>query len=163
MAFRITNQLIGSQPIADNSNVQLHPLGTIVNATDPIYGAGEFIYLKGVVSTVLGDAVTYNADDFSTARLVANAIGPVAIAMAATVANEFGWYQIGGKGVVKAGTVVDNANVYISGTAGTLDDAVVDGDMVHLAKFASANGTPAAGFAEIEIHRPYTDDIATND
>jgi hypothetical protein len=83
--------------------------------------------------------------------------------MAATVASEFGWYQISGKAVVKAATVVDNANAYISGTAGTLDDAVVDGDMVHLAKFASANGTPAAGFAELEIHRPYTDDITTND
>jgi hypothetical protein len=35
--------------------------------------------------------------------------------------------------------------------------------MVHLAKGASAVGTPAAGLAEVEIHRPYTDDITTND
>jgi hypothetical protein len=163
MSYIINNTLIGTQPIADNDTVQRHPLGTIVTATSPTYGVGEFIYLKGLNSTARGTAVTYNADDFSTALLAANAIGPVAIAMSASVTGEFGWYQISGKAVVLADTVADNANCYIDGTSGRFDDAVVDGDMVHLAKFASADGTPAAGLAEVEIHRPYTDDITTND
>lgn len=163
MAYTITNHLVGVQAIADTSTTQRHPLGMIVQAYDPTYGSGEFIYLLGVASTVVGDAVNYSLDDGATIRLVANSIGPVGVAMSANVASQYGWYQISGKAVVKAGTVADNANVYISGTAGTLDDAVVDGDMVHLAKFASADGTPSAGFAEIEISRPYTDDITTND
>lgn len=166
MSYVFAENSVGWQPIATTETTQKHPLGSIRRAYDKdatAYGSGEFIYLKGVASTVVGDAVTYNLDDGSTTRLVANAIGPVGIAMSANVANQYGWYQISGKAVVKAATVVDNANVYISGTAGTVDDAVVDGDMVHLAKFASADGTPSAGFAEIEISRPYTDDITSND
>lgn len=137
--------------------------GDIIRAVDPTYGVGEFIYLKGVADTVVGSAATYNLDDWTTTLTVADAIGPIAIAMAATVANYSGWYQISGKAVVKAGTVSDDGNVYLTSTPGQLDDAVVDGDMVHLAKFASANGTPSAGLAEIEISRPYSDNIATND
>ncbi len=164
MAYTITNNMVGASQITDVDSSQRHPLGFIVQAYDPTYGAGEFIYLKGVASTAVGSAVTYNLDDGTTALLAANAIGPVAIAMSGnTAATTYGFYQISGKAVVKAGTVADNANVYASGTPGTVDDAVVDGDMVHLAKFASADGTPSAGLAEIEISRPYTDDITTND
>ena len=54
MAFRITSNVVGSQPIADTSTTKNHPLGTIVTAVDPTLGGGEFIYLKGVASTVVG-------------------------------------------------------------------------------------------------------------
>lgn len=159
MAFRITDQLLGSQPIADTDTTQRHPLGTIVRAVDPTYGGGEFIYLLGVASTAVGSWVTYNPDDFSTALLAANAIGPVAIAMSANVASQYGWYQIQGKAVGKVLTgFVDNANVYATGTAGSIDDAVVAGDRVKGAVGASAIGTPSADLAEIEIARPFMDD-----
>lgn len=159
MAFRITDQLLGSQPIADTDTTQRHPLGTIVRAVDPTYGGGEFIYLLGVASTAVGSWVTYNPDDFSTALLAANAIGPVAIAMSANVASQYGWYQIQGKAVGRVLTgFVDNANVYATGTAGSIDDAVVAGDRVKGAVGASAIGTPSAGLAEIEIARPFMDD-----
>lgn len=158
MAFTIQeNSLIG-QPIADTSTTKKHALGAIVRAKDPTYGSGEFIYLLGVGSTVAGTVVLYSADDFSTSRLAANDIGPVAVAMSANVANQYGWYQIQGKAVVAAGTVADNGNVYATATAGTVDDAVVAGDRVKNAKFASADGTPSAGFAECEIARPWMDD-----
>jgi hypothetical protein len=106
--------------------------------------------------------VTYNSDDHSTTLLAANAIGPVALAMSACVANEYGWYQISGKGVGLVATgFVDNANCYATATAGTVDDAVVAGDLVKNAKGASAIGTPAAGQAEIELNRPFMDDGLT--
>lgn len=159
MAYRITDPLIGTQKIATNSPTAQHPLGTIVRATDPVYGAGEFIYLKGVASTAVGSWVTYNPDDFSSTLLAANAIGPVAIAMSACVANEYGWYQVQGKAVGKvAAGFVDNANVYATATAGTADDAIVAGDRVKGAVGASAIGTPSAGLAEMEIARPFMDD-----
>jgi hypothetical protein len=163
MTFVIQENSTGWQAIASTSTVKNHPLGTIVKAADPTYGSGEFIYLKGVANTVVGSAATYNMDDGSTILTVADAIGPVGIAMSANVASQYGWYQISGKAVVKAGTVADDANVYLTSTAGQLDDAVVDGDMLHLAKFASADGTPSAGLAECEIARPYSDNITTND
>lgn len=159
MAFAITNAEIGLQGIADTSTTQTTQLGKIVDAYDPTYFAGEFIYLKGVASTAVGSWVTYNIDDGTTTLLAANAIGPVAVAMSANVANQFGWYQIQGKAVAKVSAgFIDNANVYATATAGEADDAVVAGDRVKRAKGASAIGTPSAGLAEMEIDRPFMDD-----
>jgi phosphoribosylformimino-5-aminoimidazole carboxamide ribonucleotide (ProFAR) isomerase len=60
-----------------------------VDATDPTYGRGEFIYLLGVGSTTVGDMVTYNATTYQTALLTTtngeNKGCPVAVAMAAQV------------------------------------------------------------------------------
>lgn len=164
MAYTFQEPVLGLQPIATTDTTQNHPLGTIRKAADPTYGAGEFIYLKGVANTAVGSWVTYNLDDGSTTLLAANAIGPVAVAMSANVASQYGWYQISGKAVGKAlASYADNGLVFATATAGSVDDAVVDGDMVHLAKGASAVDTPSTGLAEFEISRPYTDDITTND
>lgn len=166
MTWVIRNALVGSQPIANRSTVQNHPLGSIVNADDPTYGSGEFMYVKGVASGLRGSWVTINADDYSTILLVANAIGPVGILMAALVADEYGWAQISGKAVgLCLASYADNGLVWGTATAGSVDDAVADGDMVHLAKGASARATSGddSGMAEFEISRPYTDDITTND
>jgi hypothetical protein len=160
--YEIVNPIIGMQNIGDTSTTQNQPLGSIVEAVDrasTAYGAGEFVYLKGVASTVVGSFITYNADDNSTALLAANAIGPVATAMSINVASSFGWYQIGGKAVGKClAGYADNALVYATSTAGSVDDAVVSGDRVKLGKSASATGTPSTGLAEFEIQRPFMDD-----
>jgi len=149
----------GAQAIADTSTTAKHALGARVVATDPVYGEGEFIYLLGVASTAVGSAVTYNADDFTTALLAANAIGPVGFAMSANVADQYGWYQISGKAVGKVlAGFADNANCYATGTAGSIDDAVVAGDRVKNCKGASAVDTPSTGLAELEIHYPVMDD-----
>ena len=159
MAYVITNPILGTQPIANTETVQKHPLGLIVSGVDPVYGGGEFIYLSGVASTVLGSWVTYNPDDFSTTLLAANAIGPVGVAMSINVASQYGWYQISGKAIGKAlVSFADNANVYGTGTAGSVDDAVVAGDRVQCCKGASAVDTPSAGLAEFEIARPFVND-----
>jgi len=143
---------------ADNTKLA-SALGTIVQATDEVYGAGEFIFLRGAASTQVGTWVIYNQDDYSTTLLAPNAIGQVAVAMSANLAGSFGWYQIGGKAVGRAlAGFLDNANVYATATAGSVDDAVVAGDRVKLCTGASAVGTPSAGLAEFEIARPFMDD-----
>jgi hypothetical protein len=159
MAWKFIENRLGQSLIGSVDTTAKVEVGTIMRAVDPIYGAGEFIYLAGVASTAAGTWVTYNMDDGSTTRLAANAIGPVAIAMAATVASTWGWYQIQGKavGAVLAG-FVDNGNVYATATAGSVDDAIVAGDRVKGAVGASAIGTPSAGLAEFEIARPFMDD-----
>jgi hypothetical protein len=168
MAFTIMDTFLGYPKIASTSTAPwvgggtsntTPPLGTIVSATDPTYGTGKFIFLKGAASTAVGSWVTYNDDDYSTTLLAANAIGPVAVAMSANVASQYGWYQIQGKAVGKALTgFVDNANVYATATAGSVDDAVVAGDRVKNAKGASAVDTPSTGLAEFEIDYPVMDD-----
>lgn len=160
MAYTIINPaLAGYQHIADTDTTKRHALGTIVQAVDPTYGAGEFIYLLGVASTALGSWVLYAADDGSSSLLAANDIGSVAVSMSANVALGYGWYQIKGKAIGKALTgFLDNANVYSTATAGSVDDAVVAGDRIKNAKGASAVDTPSTGLAEFEIDRPFVDD-----
>jgi hypothetical protein len=160
--FVPVNSSVIPQAIDETSTTQLLPLGTRVRAYDvasTAYGEGEFIYLKGVASTVLGSIVTYAQDDNSTALLVANAIDPVAVSMSDNVASSYGWYQIFGKAVGKVLTgFLDNANCYATATAGSIDDAVVAGDRVKCMKGASAINTPATGLAELDIQYPYMDD-----
>jgi hypothetical protein len=160
--WKHTSPQIGMQPIAETSTTQNHPLGTIAQAVDQganANGFGEFIYLKGVASTVVGSWVTYLEDGFTTALLVADAIGQVGVAMSANVASQYGWYQIKGKAVGKAlAAYADNGLVYGTATAGSVDDAAVAGDRVKKAIGASALDGPATGMAEFEIDRPWVDD-----
>ena len=96
-------------------------LGDIIRAQDPGYGVGEFSFLTGVASTLLGSWVTYNPDDWTTALLASNASQPglVAVAMAPTVAGLLGWYQITGKAIGRAAAgFADDANVYASAPPG---------------------------------------------
>jgi hypothetical protein len=156
--------LIGMQPIQSVSTTQNHPLGTRVRAVDRgsnSNGEGEFIYVKGVSSGALGAWAGINADDFSTTLATANGIYPlIGIMMSVLDATtDYGWCQISGKAVGLALTgFADNANVYLTGTAGSVDDTDVAGDYVTGAKGASALDGPATGMAEFEIHYPSTDD-----
>jgi hypothetical protein len=155
MAYLITDQIIGSQPVANTDTTQQHPLGTTVRVYDPDYGEGVAIYLLGVASTAATSWVTYNPDDFSTALLVASARGSIAVSLGANVASSYGWYLIKGKVSAKALTgYADNADVYATSTAGSVDDAVVTGDKVLNARGASA---VSGGVADFEIDYPHID------
>ena len=159
MAFHSKESRIIEQAIADTSTTKKHDLGTIVRAVDPTYGEGEFIYCLGEASTVVGSFVTISEDGFTTALLAANAIGRVGTAMSINVASSYGWYQISGKAVGKAlAGYADNALVYATATAGSIDDAVVAGDRVKQCIGASAVDTPSTGLAEFEMDRPFMDD-----
>jgi hypothetical protein len=158
MPYRTTTPLIGFQPIVENSTTQNHSLGTIVQATDPLYGEGEFIYLKGVASTNIGTVVNY--DQYLGTTTITPATGgkgSVAVAMSANVVNQFGWYQIGGAAVVKApNAMVVNADVFmLAATPGSVDDAAVAGEQILNATVSTTTGTPSAGLAVIQINRPF--------
>lgn len=154
MAYSFTGSTVGLQAIATTSTTQQHPIGTLAKAYDPTYGEGEFIYLKGVAATAIGNPVVYDTKANTTVLGVAGSRGPVAVAMSANVASQYGWYQVKGAAVVVAGTVAAGGNVYWTATAGSIDDAVVAGDKVDGARLKTADGTPAAGFAVCQIDRP---------
>lgn len=154
MAYVVTEDKVIPQAIADTSSTKLVPLGTRIKAVDSTYGEGEFIYLAGVASTAIGDLVIFDQYAGTTTRAVAGSRGPAAVAISANVASSYGWYQIAGAAVVKAGTVAANGNVYLTSTAGTVDDATVSGDKVDGARFKTADGTPSAGYAIAQISRP---------
>lgn len=153
---------LGLQPIEDTSTTQRHDVGLRVRAKHATYGVGEFVYCTGVASTIATDWVTIG-EDFATTRLVADAVGPVGVAMSANVASQYGWYQVYGKAIGGSGAAItDGAAIYIHGTAGLVDDAVVDGDMVHNA-FARSTISGASITGQFQIAYPYTDNINSND
>lgn len=134
------------------------PLGTIVTAQHSDYGMGEFIYLQGVASTATGSWVVYNADAYTTVLLARDATGPVAVAMGATVANKYGWYQIGGEAYGKGATdIADSAEVFSSTTTGTVDDAASAGNRVYGALTAGTYDT-STSLVKFDVHRPSVDD-----
>lgn len=159
MAWKSIEPWVVPQGIEEVSTTQKLAFGTIVRAEDPDYGVGEFIYVKGVTSGATKAWVTINPDDWTTTLLAANAIGPCGVMMATLdAATDFGFVQISGKALGKCLTqFADNGRVYITGTAGSVDDASVAGDVVHNAKGASLTAVDS-GYAEFELNRPFTED-----
>lgn len=149
-------QLIGHQGAVVGATDEVHstqknPLGA--RAFDA--SGNEYIYLKGVASTVAGDFVSFD-EAFVTTRLVANAKGRVGIAQAAVVASSYGWYMIYGtcQGNVLA-AFADNGVPFCTSTAGSVDDAVVTGDLIvgAMGRSAIANGQAA-----FELNYPFVTD-----
>ena len=162
MAYYIST-LAGAQPIANTETTQKHQLGTIVRAWDPTYGEGEFIYLLGVGSTVVGSVVKYNATSYLTELITVsngkNKGVPVAVAMSANVANQYGWYQIGGNAVVKKTTVAVTPQVpiFISGTSGRIKVLASAGQQILGAQTANLTTiVTTTSTVVVTINRPAT-------
>ena len=114
----------------------------------------EYIYLQGVASVVLGSWVVFD-ELFVTTRTVANSLGRAAIARAAVDATtEFGWFGIYGSftGLALVSSA-DNTKVWLTSTAGQVDDADVATDLVSgaIARSARAAGT---GLQTFELSYP---------
>ena len=186
MAYTPVENRLGIQPIAvmnvPNTALQVgqspymnaeHPLGTIVRGYDPVYGEGEFIYLQGVSTQVVGSVVTWNGygtvsgqtgtkSQFQAAlaAATANQGQPLAVSMAAypsgSPATAFGWFQISGNAVAATnGTLATGpAKIYLAGT-GQVTSTQANGAEVVNAINVTATGTPAANQAVISIDRPF--------
>lgn len=154
MTYGVADPFAGCQEIAVSNTVQAHPLGKRIRGLDPVYGEGEFIYLKGLALTAVGEVVIYDQNANTTKRAVAGDRGPCAVSMSANVANQYGWYQIAGAAITKSAAAAANASPYLTAAAGTIDDAVVAGDKIDGARYKTADGTPSAGFAIVQLDRP---------
>jgi len=151
--------LAGCQPIANTDATQKHPLGTIVRAVDPTYGEGEFIYLLGVASTVVGSIVTYDPTTYLTtlSAVGGNIPRAVAVAMSANVASQYGWYQISGQAVCAKTCTISLAagaavGVLTTGLiAGTGSGKEISGACVAAVASATAGRTTV----KVMIQRPH--------
>ena len=159
----ITDAVAGTQGIATVSTTQNHPFGTIVRAKDvgsTAYGEGEFVYVKGVTSGAVKKWAGYNRKSGATTLAVADGVYPIGVMVSTLDATtDFGWLQISGRCVAKCLTsFADNGICYLTSTAGSVDDASVIGDVVHLARGANGDTVTVGDLAgEFEIHRPYSE------
>jgi len=140
-------------PLASVDTEKAYALGTRGKDNE----GNEYIYLTGVASTVVGSWVTYDELGITT-LLVANAIGPVAVAMAITDATtDFGWYQIFGK--AEAAIIADTAADVAIGfetTSGYAGDGKAVGDAIYGA--VSREATTPTAIATVQLNYPSVDD-----
>ena len=159
MAYIPDTPYLGIQPIANTETTAQHPVGTIIAAHDPTYGAGEFIYLKGIASTVVGSIVNYFPLTYITALgyIGENVAGPMAIAMSANVASQFGWYQISGYAIASKSCAVSfaaGAKVAVSTSTG-IAVATISGNELQSAVVATvASATAGRTTVALMINRP---------
>ena len=179
MAYIFTERRAGLPPMTDHAapatvevvgattiTNTLVPLGTIVTAVDPTYGAGEFIRLVGVGSTVVGSLVTYDATTFQTALTthVPAQARAVAVAMSACVATEHGWYQIAGLAVIKKTAVLIGAQVTLAlgVTAGRVKGTSTSGLQIGACRSANlATISATVSVITANINRPSLQTMVT--
>lgn len=121
----------------------------------------EYIYLKGVASTIVGSVVTYD-NAGTTTLIVADASGPVAIATGLTVASTFGWYGIWGtfNTDVVANSLAAAAGVKNPGretTDGKVGDGRAAGD--EISNFFQRTATVAAAVVPCHIMYPFVNNF----
>jgi hypothetical protein len=104
----------------------------------------RYVYLQGVASTALGDAVVWSGLG-STLRTITTTLGPLAIATAAMAANQWGWYGYSGLFTVNVATSIALADTtpFATATPGALDDAVIAAAKVWGALFRSGGASAA--------------------
>lgn len=120
--------VVGVQPFNElliPDTVQRNQLGMVVDAVDPYFGYGRFIYLKSGGSMNPGRLVIISDQTFVTADLgnTANLGHPFAVARSVySAASQFGWFQFEGVTPVQtAASVAAGVAVGIgaAGQAGT--------------------------------------------
>lgn len=142
--------------VGDTTNVDSSALNTVGSKAFDLSG-NEYLYLKGIGSTIAGSWVTYDEAGV-TALLAANALGPVAIAAAAIVANKYGWYGIRGNFTADiAANCADNARLGREGADGVAGDGRAAGDEIIGA--ISRGATSGAALASVQIWYPTVNDI----
>jgi len=153
-------EVIGlNQAIDATSTTQQYKTGTVIKCRDmgtTDRGEAEFMYAKGVASVVAGDCCIISPGGDAAIRTVARSIGPVGWAMAAIVASNWGWFQVKGRAIGNVlASFADDLQVYLTATAGSVDEAVVTGDLVYGCKSAGAIDT---GQALLDLNYPYAGD-----
>ncbi len=164
MAYYPLNGGVGVQGIATKSTTQLHPLGQIIQASDATLGVGEFIYLKGVASTVVGSWVGYSPALGTSILAVANGNYPLAVSMTTnTTTTSYAWYQISGIATALGLTSITSTSGFLAltSTAGSLDDASVIGDHVFNAHKTATVHAVGTFLDTYNIARPFSTNVVT--
>ena len=149
----------------NSSVVSRYAVGTIAQFRDvgtTQLGSGEFIWLPGVASTIVGSWVSYStssgtSNTGATTLWAGTASTPFPLAVA-TVANAasttWAWYQISGAAVCATSGTIAAGNPAAWQAAGVVQGTVVSTKNVVGAIALSANGVPGTNQAIYLLNRP---------
>lgn len=134
-------------------------VGTVVTGTDASGNFAEYIMLKGVASTIVGSVVTFD-ETGATALIAANAVGPVAVALAICDAStKFAWYGLTGTFPTDVvANCADNAKLGRETSDGKVGDGFASGDAITGA--VSREATTAAAVVNCQFMRASVNDAS---
>lgn len=121
------------------------------------FSDGHYIYLQGIGSTVAGNWVAFDPGTYLTALLATTSKGQCAVASAAIVANNWGWYgYIGSFAAFNLSATLSNNAVYASSTAGAGTSAITKNAQIKKAVSRGAPPTTTGGATQtVVIDRPF--------
>lgn len=143
--FTSVSPLIGNQPFNDwfaVDTVQRQQLGLCVNAVDPFWGAGTFMYCKSADAVLKGSAVMW--DEVFGLTLLPSAVTqgfPFGIAMAPMATGTYGWIQLAGRAVYKTNATVAADGVLAIAAAGILGATATGKQVIGIRNRIAATGT----------------------
>lgn len=143
--FTPINGYLGVQPFNDwfaPDTVQRLPLGVELEAVDPFWGHGVFLYVKSNDAILKGSVCVW--DETMQATLVANTANlgfALGVAMAPMAAGTYGWLQVAGRAVYKTNaTVAADAAIGIA-AAGILGTNAAGKQVLGCRNRVAATGT----------------------
>jgi hypothetical protein len=143
--FASISPFAGSQPFNDwfaPDTVQRLALGTSVDAVDPFWGQGRFMYVKSADAILKGSVVMW--DETFNAALLPSAVTqgfPWAVAMAPMASGTYGWVQIAGRAVYKTNATVAADGVLAIAAAGILGATATGKQVLGVRNRIAATGT----------------------
>ena len=135
----------GNQPFNDwfaPDTTQRHPLGFKVDAVDPFWGGGTFIYFKSGAAILKGSAIVL--DEQFTAVLLPSTVTQGfswGVSMAPAASGTYGWMQVSGRAVYKTNATVAADGVMAIAAAGILGATATGKQVIGIRNRKSATGT----------------------
>jgi hypothetical protein len=124
----------------------------------------EFIYALGIANTAVGSVVALGLETTKNTPITAlldatnAAYGvPVAVAMSASIADKYGWYQI--YGAAEASCLISDAAdaiQYTSATAGSIDDDSTSQTAIHGIRLVDTEPGTATALLTVLLTYPHT-------
>lgn len=146
--FAPISSFAGPQPFNDwfaPDTTQRHALGTVVDAVDPYWGQGRFLYVKSADAILKGSVVMWD-ESHNAALLPSTALQgfPWAVAMAPMASGTYGWVQTAGRAVYKTNATVAADAIVAIAAAGILGATATGKQLIGVRNRVSATGTKTA-------------------
>lgn len=134
-------QAIAQWKVPDTT--QRHVLGTKIDAVDPFWGYGEFVYGKAAAALNVGNLVVMQTTfgTFDKMPNTANLGQPCLVATNEFAINTFGWFQKAGVVPVKSTATVAAASAVGLTGAGTIGANTAGKQILGYIQLASQTGT----------------------
>lgn len=121
----------------------------------------EFIYLSGVAAVAIGSWVNIDVSVDGAVVLLdtdvaGTVLGRIAVATAAVLASQYGWFQVGGAASALALTgSTDTKNAFATSTAGSVDDSGAGAEVLVFGAVSTGAVDETSFLQAFALNRPF--------